>query len=105
MPSVSLKNVAAGTANCLDGLEFQDIPPGGAIITIYASTPTAGGTIDYKVGRETFLNLAQINIETSADRVSTDTDMVLFREPVPEGKQFLSVNTQIANVLVIIEEA
>ncbi len=105
MPSIALKNVAAGTPNALDGLEFQDIPPGGAIVTIYASTPTAGASIDYKVGRRAYLNLAEINIEGSADVVSTDADLVLFREPVPQGKQFLAVAAQIANLLVIIEEA
>ena len=104
MPSISLKNVAAGTANALDGLQFQVIPDGGALVTIYASTPTAGATIDYLVGTESFLSGAQVNIEGSADVVSTESDKVLDREPVPAGKQFLAVNAQIANLLVFIEE-
>jgi len=104
MPAISLKNVGAGVANALDGLQFQDIPEPGALVTIYASTPTAGGNIDYKVGTESFLSGAQLNIETSADRVATNTDMVLDREPVPAGKQFLAVNAQIGNVLVVIEQ-
>jgi len=103
MPSTSLKNVAAGTPNALDGLQFQDIPLGGALITIYASTPTAGASLNYKVGTEVFLDLAEVNIEGSADVVSTESDMILDREPVPMGKQFLAVNAQIANLLVIIE--
>jgi len=104
MPSISLKNVAAGVANALDGLQFQNIPEGGALITIYASTPTAGGTIDYSVGTEQFLSGAQLNIEGSADVVSADgVDMILDREPVPQGKQFLPVNAQIGNVLVVME--
>lgn len=104
MPSIALKNVAAGTANALDGLSFQDIPAGGAIVTIYATTAVAGGNIDYRVGREDFLVGAQLNIEAAADVVDTDRDAVLFREPVPAGKQFLAVNAQICNVLVILEE-
>ena len=104
MPSIRLSNVAAGTANALDGLQFQDIPEGGALVTIYASTPTALGLISYSVGTERFLVDASINIEGSADVVSTETDMVLDREPVPAGKQFLSVAAQIANVLVVIED-
>jgi hypothetical protein len=104
MPSIMLKNVAAGTANALDGLQFQDIPEPGALVTIYASTPTAGGLISYSVGTERFLVAAATNIETSADRVATDTDLVLDREPVPPGKQFLAVDTQIGNVLVVIEQ-
>ncbi len=104
MPSVRLSNIAAATANALDGLQFQDIPKPGALVSIYASTAVAGGTIDYSVGTERFLVGASVNIEGSADVVSTDTDMVLDREPVPGGKQFLAVNLQIANVLVVIED-
>jgi len=104
MPSIALKNVAAGTANAVDGLQFQDIPEPGALVTIYASTPTAGGSIDYSVGTERFLSGAQLNIEGSADVVSSEVDLVLDREPVPAGKQFLAVNAQIGNVLVIIEQ-
>jgi len=102
-PSISRKNVAAGTANAVDGLQFQDIPDGGALVSIYASTPTAGANIDYKVGTESFLVLAELNIEGSADVVNTNVDMVLDREPVPGGKQFLAVNAQIANFLLVIE--
>lgn len=104
MPSISRKNVAAATANAVDGLQFQDIPEGGALVSIYASGPTAGGNIDYKVGTESFLSLAETNIEIAVDVVDTNRDMLLDREPVPEGKQFLAVNAQIANVLVVIEE-
>lgn len=105
MPSIALKNVAAGVANAVDGLQFQDIPEPGALVTIYASTPTAGGSIDYSVGTERFLSGAELNIEVSADVVQANgVDMVLDREPVPPGKQFLAVNAQIGNVLVVIEQ-
>lgn len=104
MPSISLKNVAAGVANALDGLQFQEILEPGALVTIYASTPTAGGNINYDIGSESFLNAAQVNIEGSADVVSANgVDLILDREAVPPGKQFLAVNAQICNVLVIIE--
>ena len=104
MPSIRLSNIAAGTANALDGLQFQDIPEGGALVSIYASTAVALGTIGYSVGTERCLVLASINIEQNADQVSTDIDMVVDREPVPAGKQFLSVEGQVANVLVVIED-
>ena len=104
MPSIMLKNVAAGTANALDGLQFQDIPEPGALVTIYASTPTAGGLVSYSVGTERFLVAAAVNIEKSADEVNTNADLVLDREPVPPGKQFLAVDAQIGNVLVVIEQ-
>lgn len=104
MPAIMLKNVAAGTANALNGLEFQDIPEPGALVSIFASTPTPGGSIDYKVGTESFLAAAEVNVEDAGDVIDTDRDQVLMREPVPAGKQFLAVNTQICNVFVLIEQ-
>lgn len=103
MPSISRKNVAAGTPNDVDGLQFQDIPDGGALITLYATTAVAGGTIDYTVGTERFLVAAQPNIEASADEVLTNRDMILDREPVQAGKQFLAVNAQVCNYLLVME--
>jgi len=104
MPSIRLSNIGAGTPNALDGLQFQDIPAPGALVTIYASTAVALGTISYSVGTERFLVSASINIEQSADEVDTNLDMILDREPVPAGKQFLAVDGQVANVLVVIEQ-
>jgi len=104
MPSIRLNNIAAGVANALDGLQFQDIPEPGALVTISASTAVALGTISYSVGTERFLVDAAPNIELSADVVLADSDMVLDREPVPAGKQFLSVAAQVCNVLVVIED-
>jgi len=103
MSAIRLNNVAAGTANALDGLQFQDIPEPGALVTIYASTAVALGLISYSVGTERFLVDAGVNIELSADVVLSDSDMVLDREPVPAGKQFLAVDAQACNVLVVIE--
>jgi len=103
MPSIRISN-AGVQANALDGLQFQDIPEPGALISIYASTAVALGTISYSVGTERFLVLASVNIEQSADEVDTNLDMILDREPVPAGKQFLSVEGQVANFLVVIED-
>lgn len=103
MPSIRRSNVPAGTANDLDGLQFQDIP-GPSLVTIYASTAVAGGLISYSVGTERFLVDASVNIEIAADVVDADRDMVLDREPVPGGKQFLAVDAQVGNYLVVIEE-
>ena len=104
MPSIRLTNVAAATANALDGLQFQDIPNPGALVSIYASTAVALGTISYSVGTERFLVDASVNIEIAVDAVDTNRDMVLDREPVPAGKQFLAVDGQVANLLVVIED-
>lgn len=104
MPSIRLSNVAAGTANAVDGLQFQDIPAPGALVSIYGSTPTPGALVSYSVGTERFLVDAYVNTEIVADAIDASRDMILDREPVPPGKQFLAVATQIANVLVVIED-
>jgi len=104
MPSIRLNNVAAGVANAVDGLQFQDIPEPGALITIYASTAVALGLISYSVGTERFLVDAAVNVEQNADEVNTNFDMVLDREPVPAGKQFLAVVAQVCNFLIVIED-
>lgn len=103
MPTIARKNIAAGTANALDGLQFQEILEPGALVTIYASTPTAGGSVDYSIGSERFMSGVELNIEGSADVVSTDADKIMDREAVPAGKQFLAINAQIGNFLIIIE--
>jgi len=104
MPSIRLNNIAAGVANAVDGLQFQDIPEPGALITIYGSTAVALGLISYSVGTERFLVDAAVNVEQNADEVNTQFDLVLDREPVPAGKQFLAVAAQVCNVLVVIED-
>lgn len=104
MPSIRINNVAAGTANALDGLQFQDIPEPGALVTIYGSTAVALGLISYSVGTERFLVDAGVNVEIVADAVDTQRDMILDREPVPPGKQFLAVDAQVCNLLVVIED-
>lgn len=102
MPSIMLQNQAAGTANALDGLQFQQLDTP-ALVSVYGSTAVTGGNIDFSVGSEQYLDGAQLNVEASADVVDIDRDQVLFREPVPAGKMFLAVNAQICAVLVVIE--
>ena len=104
MPTIRINNIAAGTANALDGLQFQDIPGEGALVSIYGSTAVALGLISYSVGTERFLVDAGVNVEVVADAVDTQRDMILDREPVPAGKQFLAVDDQVCNVQVVIED-
>jgi len=47
---------------------------------------------------------AELNIEGSADVVNTNVDLILDREPVPAGKQFLAIEAQIGNFLLVIED-
>ncbi len=102
MPSIMLKNVAAGTADALTGLQFkvQNRP---ALVSLFASTPTAGALLSLTIGSIQVLVDAAINIEGSADVVSTEADQVLFQERVPPGEYFLPVAAQIANILLVID--
>lgn len=105
MPSVKRVNVAT-TTNAMNGLKFEDIPPGGALLSLYASGVTAGDTIGLSVGSEDFLVDAECNIEASADVVDTDRDQILFQEPVPEGKIFMPISaTTAVNFILVLEYA
>lgn len=103
MPSIKKTNIAT-VANALNGLKFEDIPPGGALISLYASGATVLDEISYSVGSEDFLVSAHVNVEASADVVDTDRDQILFQEPVPRGKQFLAITaTTAVNYLLVME--
>lgn len=105
MPAVKRVNVAT-TANAMNGLKFEDIPPGGALASLYAAGVTAGDTIGFSVGSEDFLVDAEPNIEASADVVDTDRDQILFQEPVPSGKIFMPITaTTAVNFLLVLEYA
>jgi len=107
MPGIHRNNVAAGTANALAGLKFEEIGPNGASVSLYASTPTAGAQISFSAegGERELVSLANPNIELSADVVQADgVDMILADEAVGPGKMFLQIDTQIANFRLFIEE-
>lgn len=103
MPSIRVNDVAAGTHNAVDGLQFQQIPAGGALLTVYASTAVTGGTITVSVDSENFVNGAELNTEQNANEVNTAYDLVLEREPIPGGKLFVPVAAQVCNILLLIE--
>lgn len=103
MPAIRISNQAA-SPNAVNGLNFEDIPPGGALLSLYASQSAAGNTIGLKVGSEQFLVDAQPNIEAAADVVDIDRDQILFQEPVQEGKLFVPVTGAGAiNFLIVLE--
>ena len=105
-PSIQRKNVAAGTANALANLKFSKIGPRGAFVTVAGSTPTAGGTMTFSAvgGDKEIFHLAEVNIEIAADVVDMSRDVLLDAEPVGPGDLFLSIDTQIGNFNVLIEE-
>jgi hypothetical protein len=103
MPAIKLVNVAS-TPNAVNGLDFEDVPEGGAQLTLYASAVTAGDIIGLKVGQEVYAVGVEPNIESSADVVDTDRDLVLFKEPVGPGRIYIPITcTTAVNFLLIIE--
>lgn len=106
MPSIIRKNVAAATPNALTGLKNNTVGPAGAFISLFASTPTAAGTMDLTAegGNLLLSDAAQINIEGSADVVAIPNDVVVLNEPVGPGEVFLAVNAQIGNFAIFITD-
>ncbi len=102
MPAISLRNVAT-TNDALSQLKFknQGRP---ALVSLYASGATAGDTVGFSVDQREMLVNGLVNIEGSADVVSTDTDQLLFSEPVPAGDYFIPVvATAGVGILLVIE--
>ena len=103
MPAIA-RVIAAAAENALDGLKFasQDAP---ALITLCASSATAGEDLSFGVGSETFLEAAEINLEIGDQVVSRDRDVLLEQEVVPPGQYFLRVPVVAADMsfLLIIE--
>jgi len=82
-----------GTAtvnDALNGRKFNTIPPGGAIVNMWASCVTNGDTFGLAIGdREIVADGAEANIEIAADVVDVQRDQVVFNEFVGGGQLFL----------------
>jgi hypothetical protein len=106
MASIIRKNIAAGTANALNGLKNNRVGQGGAYVSLFASTPTAGGTVTLTAedGNLLLSDIAQSNIEVSADAVTIPRDNIVLNEFVGPGELFLSVDTQIGNFALFVSD-
>ncbi len=84
-----------GTATSTDALanrKFAIVPPGGAIINMWAASVTNGDTFGLSIGdRDIIVNGAEMNIEVSADVIDIQRDQVVFNEVVGPGQLFLPV--------------
>jgi len=104
MPAIKLMNVVT-TVNAVANLQFATVGPAGAFLTLYAAGVTVGDTISVTVGGKNVVDLAQPNIEASADVVDVDRDMIIEREPVPPGDILVPVTAATAmGILIILEE-
>jgi len=103
MSMIKLLNQASNV-NAVANLQFSTIGPEGALLTLFASCVTAGDVISCTVGGKNIADLAQPNVEISADVVDTDRDLLFAREPVPPGDILLPITaTTAVNFLLILE--
>jgi len=95
MPAIKRMN-QGDSGNAASALQFNTLPPGGGYVSLYAAGVTVLDNIGLTVGSKPVTDLADVNIEISADVVDVSRDMVVFREPVPAGEIFLPVNVTTA---------
>jgi hypothetical protein len=103
MPTIK-RLVAAPTEDALLGLKFktQESP---ALVTLAASSPTAGEDISFSVGSTEFLVAGEMNLEIANQTIDLARDTILFQEPVPAGEYFIRIPAVAADAsfLLIIE--
>lgn len=103
MPSIK-RTIVAATQDALANLKFatQSEP---ALVSLFASSPTAGEDLSFSVGSNEFTSQAEINLEVLNQVVDTERDGILIQEQVPAGQYFLSVPVVAADVsfLLIID--
>jgi len=103
MPAIR-RVVAAASDDVLLGLKFktQGSP---ALVTLIASSATAGEDLTFSVGSVVFLEAAEINLEVANQVIDADRDVLLIQEAVPPGEYFLRVPVVAADMsfLLIIE--
>lgn len=103
MPIIK-RTISTAADDVLSGLKFktQGQP---ALVSLYASSATAGESLSFSVGSRQFCADAAINLEAADRVVDTDRDMIMDQEAVPPGEYFLSVPTIAGDMtfLLVIE--
>lgn len=91
MPTIRTA-VSATTTDALSNVKFADIPAGGALVNMWASSATNGDNFGLSIGdRDVVTDGTEINVEASADVIDTDRDQMVFNEAVGGGHLFLPV--------------
>lgn len=82
--------ITAATQDALSTLKFktQSTP---ALVTLAASSVTAGEDLSFSVDSQEFCSAAEINLEIANQVVDMQRDIILFQERVPAGEYFLNV--------------
>lgn len=100
MPTIA-RVVAAATQDALSGLKFktQGAP---ALVTLAASSATAGEDLSFSVGSQEFISQGEINLEAADQMVDMQRDILLQQEAVPPGEYFLSVPVVTADMSFVL---
>jgi hypothetical protein len=103
MPAIK-RTATAATENALEGLKFS-VLNSPALVSLYASSGTAGNALSFSIGDRDILVDAAINLEAGDRVVDTDRDALLVQEAVPAGKMYLNLPTPTTDItyLIVIE--
>lgn len=102
MPSLRFRT-AATTTDALANRRYNVIPPGGAIINMFATCVTATDTMSFSIGDRVVIDTSVVNIESSTTVVDTDRDQLLFNEVSGPGQMFLPITVTTAmNILILL---
>lgn len=103
MPAIKVTNQATST-NALASLPFTQITVP-TLLTMYASCVTNTDVVSLSCGSKEIVRNANPNIESSADVVDIDRDLIIAREPLPPGQLSLAVTaTTAVNFLIVLEQ-
>jgi len=103
MPAIK-RTIAAATQDALSNLKFSTQSTE-SLVTLFASSATAGEDLSYSVDSQEFIAQGEINLESGDRVVDNQRDGLLFEERVPAGQHFLSVPVVAGDMtfLLIIE--
>lgn len=82
--------IVAASEDALTTLKFktQSLP---ALVSLFASSATAGEDLSFSVDSQEFALAAEINLESGNQIIDMERDAILFNERVPAGEYFLRV--------------
>lgn len=87
MPLIKPSGLAAATADAVSDELHNTIPPGGALLSMWASCAAAGGALGLLIGSKNIIpEGSEVNVEIAADVIDVQRDQLLSNEFVPAGK-------------------
>jgi len=102
------RTITAASEDALSTLKFktQSSP---ALVSLFASSATAGEDVSFSVDSQEFAQAAEVNIESGNQVIDMERDAILFNEEVPAGEYFLripvvAVDMSFALVIDIVPE-